>query len=116
MPQGYYPPPIPFAPPVPPGYGRGHQQTPHEELPDDEQIQEMIEESLDWDPLIPYGADIEVGVDAGEVTLSGNVPNKRAKHAAGNDAFWAPGVVDVKNELVIEKKGRRGKNESQDAA
>lgn len=115
-PQGHYPPPTPFTPPAHPEYRRGYQPGSRKELPDDEQITELIEESLDWDPLIPYGADIEISVDAGEVTLRGNVPNKRAKHAAGDDAFWAPGVVDVRNELVIEKKQPRNKKSAQDAA
>lgn len=74
-------------------------------LPTDEEIEEMVYDALDADPLIPYDADINVAVDAGVVTLAGTVPNKRVKHAAGDDAWWVPGVVDVNNELAVS--GRR---------
>ena len=74
-------------------------------LPTDEEITEMVYDAIDADPLIPYDADINVAVDAGVVTLTGTVPNKRVKHAAGDDAWWVPGVVDVNNELEVT--GRR---------
>ncbi|MBI2865582.1 MAG: BON domain-containing protein [Chloroflexi bacterium] len=74
-------------------------------LPTDEEIVEMVYDAMDVDPLVPYDADINVDCDAGVVTLTGTVLNKRAKHAAGDDAWWAPGVVDVKNELMVS--GRR---------
>lgn len=74
-------------------------------LPTDEEIVEMVYDSIDADPLIPYDADIDVLVDSGEVTLVGTVPNKRVKHAAGDDAWWIPGVTDVHNDLQVG--GRR---------
>ncbi|MBI4496347.1 MAG: BON domain-containing protein [Chloroflexi bacterium] len=73
--------------------------------PTDEEVEEMIYDMLDDDPLIPYDADIEVTSDAGVVTLRGEVSNKRIKHSAGDNAWWIPGVVDVRNELVVT--GRR---------
>lgn len=74
-------------------------------LPTDEEITEMIYDALDDDPIVPYDAPIDIDVSAGVVTLSGTVPNKRVKHAAGDDAWWIPGVVDVRND--IEVGGRR---------
>lgn len=74
-------------------------------LPTDEEIEEMVYDAIDADPLIPYDADINVEVDSGVVTLTGTVLNKTEKHAAGDDAWWVPGVVDVKNELKVT--GRR---------
>ncbi|MBI2864063.1 MAG: BON domain-containing protein [Chloroflexi bacterium] len=74
-------------------------------LPTDEEIEEMVYDALDDDPIVPYDAPIDVDVAAGVVTLTGTVPNKRVKHAAGTDAWWIPGVVDVVNSL--ELSGRR---------
>lgn len=74
-------------------------------LPTDDEIVDMIYDAIDSDPLIPWDADIDVTVDAGTVMLSGTVPNKRIKHAAGDDAWWIPGVTDVKNNLEVS--GRR---------
>lgn len=74
-------------------------------LPTDEEIEEMIYDALDADPMIPYDADISVAVDTGVVTLTGTVANKRTKHAAGDDVWWVPGVVDVNNEVAVT--GRR---------
>ncbi len=65
----------------------------------------MVYDAMDVDPLIPYDVDIEVNCDAGVVTLAGTVPNKPAKHAAGDDTWWVPGVVDVRNNIQIG--GRR---------
>ena len=75
-------------------------------LPTDEEITEMIYDALDDDPLIPWDADINVEVDAGTVTLTGTVPDKRIKHAAGDDAWWIPGVVDVHNEIQVTGRHR----------
>lgn len=75
-------------------------------LPTDEEITEMIYDSLDADPLIPWDADVDVSVDAGTVTLTGTVPNKRIKHAAGDDAWWIPGVIDVQNNLEVTGRHR----------
>lgn len=74
-------------------------------LPTDEEIEEMVYDALDDDPIVPYDAAIEVDVTAGIVTLAGTVPNKRVKHAAGNDAWWIPGVCDVVNNVQLS--GRR---------
>lgn len=72
----------------------------------DDEIKEMVLTALDADPRIPFDSDINVDVTAGIVTLSGTVPNKRIKHAAGDDAWWIPDVVDINNELQVTG-GRR---------
>ncbi len=71
----------------------------------DDDIKDMVLTSLDADPRIPFESDIDVDVTGGIVTLSGTVPNKRIKHAAGDDAWWIPDVVDLNNELKVV--GRR---------
>lgn len=73
-------------------------------LPTDNEIVEMVYDAIDADPLIPYDADINVESDAGTVTLSGTVATKEIKHAAGDDAWWIPGVDDVRNELQVERR------------
>lgn len=70
-------------------------------LPTDDEITEMVYDAIDADPLIPYDADINVDTDAGTVTLSGTVPSKQIKHAAGDDAWWIPGVDDVRNDMQV---------------
>ena len=75
-------------------------------LPTDEEITEMVYDAIDADPLIPYDADINVDVDAGIVTLTGTVLNKTAKHAAGDDTWWVPGVTDVRNNLGVSGRHR----------
>lgn len=70
-------------------------------LPTDGEITEMVYDAIDADPIIPYDADINVDSDAGVVTLSGTVMSKEIKHAAGDDAWWMPGVDDVHNDLQV---------------
>jgi hypothetical protein len=74
-------------------------------LPTDEEIEETIHNVLDLDPFIPLDAEIEIKCDGGQVTLSGTVPDKRIKRAAGEDAWWIPGVTDVNNTITVS--GRR---------
>ena len=81
-----------------PAYGGGG-------IASDDDIKDMVLTSFDADPRIPYDSDITVDVTGGIVTLTGTVPNKRIKHAAGDDAWWIPDVVDVNNELEV--LGRR---------
>ena len=83
-------------------------------VPSDEQIREMIYDAIDADPVVPYDADINVEVTGGVVTLTGTVPNKRVKHAVGDDAWWVPGVWDVNNNLQIT--GRRPAREGSETS
>jgi hypothetical protein len=73
-------------------------------LPTDDEIVEMVYDAIDADPLIPFDADITVDSDAGTVTLTGTVATKEIKHAAGDDAWWIPGVDDVHNDLTVERR------------
>jgi len=68
---------------------------------DDEHIQNFVERALDDDPMIPPHAEIDAAVKDGVVTLTGTVSNKRIKHAAGDDAWWIPQVLDVHNEINV---------------
>jgi len=87
-------------------------------LPTDEEISEMIYDAIDEDPLIPYDADINVDTDAGTVTITGTVPSKQIKHAAGDDAWWIPGVDDVHNDLqvAVRRTAREGQQGATGAA
>jgi hypothetical protein len=91
-------------------YGGGSPYQSFAGMPDDEDIEEMIFDSLDADPMVPYDGDIDVEVQAGVVTLTGTVPNKRIKHAVGDDAWWVPGVLDVNNNLQVVGRRTRGEH------
>jgi hypothetical protein len=82
-------------------------------LPTDDEIAEMVYDAIDADPIIPYDADINVDVDAGTVTVTGTVPSKQVKHAVGDDAWWIPGVDDIRNDLQVAT--RRGGREETEA-
>lgn len=77
-------------------------------LPSDTDLEEMIYDAIDIDPLIPADTQIDVTCDSGTCTLSGDVPDKMVKHAAGQDAWWTAGVVDVRNELNVTGMGPTG--------
>ncbi|MBI2844455.1 MAG: BON domain-containing protein [Armatimonadetes bacterium] len=77
----------------------------------DTDMQNLIYNTLDTDPFIPPEANIDVKVEAGTVMLNGEVPTKEVKQAAGNDAFWIPGVIDVQNQLKVT--GRRARAQQQ---
>jgi len=74
-------------------------------LPKDEEIEEMAQEALDRHPMIPLDADVDVRCESGQVSLTGKVPDKRIKRAAGEAVWWIPGVTDVNNSIVVS--GRR---------
>ncbi|HVC35588.1 MAG TPA: BON domain-containing protein [Chloroflexota bacterium] len=76
-------------------------------LPTDNEIVEMVYDSIDADPIIPFDAAIDVDSDAGVVALTGTVATKEIKHAAGDDAWWIPGVDDVHNQLQVERRPAR---------
>lgn len=82
----------------PGGYGPGFYT---ESWPADDQVRDMIYDSIDADPVVPYDSDVNVEVTGGVVTLTGTVPSKRIKHAIGDDAWWVPGVWDVNNNIQI---------------
>jgi len=84
-------------------------------LPTDSEIVEMVYDSFDADPIIPYNADIEVDSNAGVVTLTGTVDSTQIKHAAGDDAWWLPGVGDVNNDLEVRRRRPRGEHHEEKA-
>ena len=88
------------------GYGPGYAPAYYGGLPTDSEIEEMIYDSIDADPLIPFDANVDIGVEAGTVYLRGEVPSKRIKHAAGDDAWWIPGVIDLHNEIKVTARRR----------
>ncbi len=93
----------------PPAYGPPY----YGNLPTDEEIEEMIFDAIDADPLIPFDANIDVSVDAGTVFLRGEVPSKRIKHAAGDDAWWIPGVDDVHNDIAVTPRKQSRQEQKQ---
>jgi len=71
----------------------------------DQQIENLLYDALDDDPMVPDTADIGVSVKDHVVTLSGTVRNKNLKRHLDAMAWAAPGVRDVNN--TIQVKGRR---------
>ncbi|MBI2865161.1 MAG: BON domain-containing protein [Chloroflexi bacterium] len=86
-------------------YGPGFGGAPW--CPTDEQITQMIYDVIDADPAVPYDSDITVDATEGVVTLTGTVPNKRVKHAVGDDAWWVTGVGDIYNKIEVASQARR---------
>jgi hypothetical protein len=73
----------------------------------DPEIAAFVERAIDNDPTIPAHANIDVAVRNGIVTLTGTVSNKRIKHAAGDDAWFVPWVIDVHNEINVVPRTAR---------
>ncbi|MBX6770646.1 MAG: BON domain-containing protein [Chloroflexi bacterium] len=67
----------------------------------DAEIRDTVRRNLDRDVRISNPADISVVVSGGVVTLSGTVPSYSQKSAASDDAWAAPGVVDVINDIAV---------------
>jgi osmotically-inducible protein OsmY len=66
----------------------------------DDQIAKRASDILNWDVLVPYGA-IDVLVQDGWVTLSGNVDWYYQKTAAADDVRKLSGVRGVTNKIII---------------
>ncbi|WP_340106451.1 BON domain-containing protein [Rhodohalobacter sp. 8-1] len=66
-------------------------------------IREDVENELISDSRVS-SYDISVAVNDGVVTLTGEVPSRRAKNAASDNAWNVPGVMDVVNSLSIRHK------------
>jgi hyperosmotically inducible protein len=71
------------------------------EYVDDTGITTRVKSALLKDDLVK-SHEISVETMKGVVQLSGFVDNADQKYAAGRDAAAVPGVVDVKNSLVIK--------------
>lgn len=68
----------------------------------DQRIEEDVNDALTWHPHLD-AAEIQVSVADGEVTLTGNVPDRRAKRMAEDAADRVRGVRDVHNRLTITR-------------
>lgn len=72
------------------------------ERPDD-QIKSDIIGLIENDPRLDP-TEIQVWVDGGVVTISGEADSDEAKEAASSDAWSIPGVVDVHNFLLLSEE------------
>jgi len=83
--------------------GGGHRgRGPRNILRSDERIADDLIEQLTRDEDID-AREILVAVDAGTVTLTGEVPERGMKHLAENLAASVQGVRDVNNRLAVDK-------------
>jgi hypothetical protein len=71
----------------------------------DERVREDICDRLTQHDEIDAG-DIEVNVANGEVTLTGTVESRNAKHMIENVIEAIPGVHDIHNQLRVKKAGQ----------
>jgi BON domain len=75
-------------------------------IPSDDEVENLISEAVDSEPLFVGNVEVEVQCEAGVVTLTGNVPHKSIKHAIGELAWGAPGIADVKSNLELSGRWR----------
>jgi hyperosmotically inducible protein len=73
----------------------------------DDELFRHVQKLLLEDPALKDGA-ISASVKSGVVTLSGHVPDAKARDHAIELARGVPGVVDVKSELVIPSQKGAG--------
>lgn len=83
--------------------GRGPKGYQRSDTRIEEDINDRLTEDLDIDP-----SDIEIKVDAGEVTLDGTVDSKRAKRHAEDCCDSVSGVKHVQNNLRVKDKNAEG--------
>ena len=81
----------------------------------DERIREDVCEMLTRDPSID-ASDIEVAVKEGEVTLTGNVSDRRMKHLAEDCAERCSGVRDVTNNIRVRREASSSSSASEDSS
>jgi osmotically-inducible protein OsmY len=67
----------------------------------DAEIQDAVKDALLYDPRVA-SFNVNVAVDNGEVMLTGNVDNLKAKNAAAQDASNTLGVWNVENQINVE--------------
>jgi osmotically-inducible protein OsmY len=72
----------------------------------DDRIREEVSERLTDDPHVD-ASEIEVRVEAGEVTLSGTIDDRQAKRRAEDIAHAVSGVRDVHNRLRVQPAAGR---------
>ncbi|KMQ52612.1 Osmotically inducible protein Y precursor [Chitinispirillum alkaliphilum] len=66
----------------------------------DEEIRRVVQDQLAWDGRLS-NSQIEISVQGGKVTMSGEVSSFTARQAAETDALMVPGVMEVDNRTVI---------------
>jgi len=76
-------------------------------IPNDDEIEELIEDALDAYPFLSANSEIEVRCESGQVTLTGSAQHKRVKHAIGEIAWCVPGIIDVQNNIELAHRRRR---------
>jgi hypothetical protein len=69
----------------------------------DQDVEELLYDAIE---LMPGAGEIEVRCEAGRVSLTGSVPNKRVKRDAGELAWAIPGINDVQNTVNIATRRR----------
>lgn len=76
---------------------------------DDNEIADLVRDNIFADPGISYSDanSIDIKVENGIVTLSGEVRNPRTKPLAYTDAFWSSGVIDVDNRITVKERVRK---------
>lgn len=77
---------------------------------DDNEITDVILDNIEADPGIPLSDEhkIKVEVQNGVATLSGEVMQPRTIPFAYADAWWAPGVKEVVNNIKVKPSQRQG--------
>jgi hypothetical protein len=69
----------------------------------DQEVEDFIYDALE---LLPGASEIDVRSEAGRVTLTGSVQNKRVKRDAGEIAWALPMSNDVQNNVTIASRRR----------
>jgi hypothetical protein len=69
----------------------------------DQEIEDFIYDALE---LLPGASEVDVRSEAGRVTLTGSVQNKRVKRDAGEIAWAIPVANDVQNNVTIASRRR----------
>jgi osmotically-inducible protein OsmY len=77
----------------------------------DAETYDSVRRSLDRDARISDPSKSSVAITNGVITLTGTVPSYAQKVAAGDDAWTAPGVVDVINDIIVVPRQPRSDTE-----
>ncbi len=78
-------------------------QVPFERKRDDSDIAAAVLECLAWDVSVPHNA-VKVGVEAGWVTLTGEVAWNYQRKAAEQDVERLHGVIGVSNQVSLQPR------------
>jgi hypothetical protein len=85
---------------------------------DDNEIKDIVWDNINADYGITMSDQnkLQIEVNNGVVTLSGEVRNPRTKPLAYADAYWSSGVIDVINNIKVSphKRRQRGQQQEQD--